>query len=94
VGKVLEPIHPGRQIKVASGELHIPFKAFEGDIAEFEVSGFAYATDSPPFPLRCRVEGSEHRTRYLQVFQAVRVKAQPAIRVIPEPHDRAFTLDA
>jgi Putative DNA-binding domain len=93
VGKVLEPIHPGQQIKVASGVLHIPFEAFEGNIAEFEVSGFAYATDSPPFSLGCRIDGSELRARYLQAFEILRAQAPQITRVISEPHNRAIKFD-
>lgn len=95
VGKALEPIHPGQQIKVASGVLHIPFEAFQNanDINAFEISSVAYATDSSPFSLIGRVEGSELRARYLQAFQALYEKAPPPTRVIPEPHIRQITLD-
>jgi Putative DNA-binding domain len=93
VGKALEPIHPGDQIEVAFGVLHIPFEAFRGAIDAFEISGFAYAADSPPFPLSCRVEGSEIRACYLQVFQALCDQVPQAIRIIPKPHDRAIRLD-
>lgn len=87
VSKILDPIHPGQQIKVASGELHIPFEAFENEVTKFEISGFAYATDSPPFSVGCHMEGSKLRARYLQAFQALCEKASPATRVIPEPPD-------
>lgn len=94
MGKALEPIHPGQQIKVASGVLHIPFEAFQNnnDIDAFEVSGVAYATDSSPFPVRGRMEGAELRTRYLQAFQALCEKAPPPTRVIPQPPTRRIRL--
>lgn len=82
--RLVEPVHPGQEIRVATGTLHVPATAFENqpDDLEFEIRGIAYGQDSPPFELRCRVEGSELTARYSPIF---RENAPPAIRELPEP---------
>ena len=87
-GRIHEPIHPGQEVRVAFGELRIPFEAFETEIVDFEVSGFAYAADAPYFPLTYCKSGTELKGRYSDVFHALRKKAPPATRETLEPGRR------
>ncbi len=82
VGKVIEPIHPGQKLKVASGVLKIPVESLEKGGFNFKVSGVLYAEDSSYFSVGDCVKGTELQSRYLQAF---REKAKPATRKIPEP---------
>jgi hypothetical protein len=92
VGKALDPIHPGQSMTVVRGMLNIPFEAFETEISDFEVSGFAYSEDAPPFQVGCRVAGRDLRAAYIDEFNAQRQKAPPATRVLPDPSVRRIRL--
>jgi hypothetical protein len=91
-GKILDPIHPGREVQVACGDLRIPFEAFETEIAVFEISGFAYAADAPHFPLSCCKSGRELQSRYLDVFHALQKDAPQTTRKTLEPGRRRIII--
>ncbi|MBI3923591.1 MAG: ATP-binding protein [Armatimonadetes bacterium] len=85
LGRVLEAIHPGQRIQVASGILHITFAPPQEQQTDFEVSGFAFAADSQPFPLSWRMEGSELHSRYVQAFHKLAESHGDPVRILPEP---------
>jgi hypothetical protein len=91
IGRVLDAVHPGQDVLVASGVLRIPSEAFDGSIGAFEVTGSAFAMDSPPFNLNARYEGSELLLRYSGLFRSELRTAPPAVRTLDKPGIRKTT---
>jgi hypothetical protein len=77
-----EPVQPGQRIEVARGAIEIPGEAFNTDVCPFEVTGSAFADDSPPSEMRWRNEGEDLRAQFAPTFQD---RAVPATRMVKEP---------
>jgi hypothetical protein len=91
-GRVLEAVHPGQEILVAFGVLVLTSEAFHGNTCSFQVTGSAFAMDSPPYELKAQCEGPELRSRYWERFQSLLHLAAPPVRTLEKPLPRRIVL--